>query len=62
MRFFPIAIALGLVLAGPAAAVESAKMKGTDQTATAPGQQPSQSAKMHNQQKPSSHIKKITQH
>ena len=37
MRIFPIAIALGLTLAGPAlAASESAKMKGQDQNATEP--------------------------
>jgi hypothetical protein len=48
MRIFPIAIALGLVLAGPAlAASKSAKMTGQDQNATGPARHHSQSAKMH---------------
>ena len=46
MRIFPIAIALGLTLAGPAlAASESAKMKGQDQNATEPARHRAQSAK-----------------
>ena len=48
MRIFPIAIALGLIIAGPAlAASKSAKMTGQDQNATEPSRHPSQSAKMH---------------
>jgi hypothetical protein len=58
MRIFPIAIALGWTLAGPAlAASESSKMKGQDQNATEPARHPAQSAKMHEQhqtQNPSS--------
>ena len=58
MRIFPIAIALGLMLAGPGlAASESAKMKGQDQNATEPARHRAQSAKMHKQhqtQNPSS--------
>jgi hypothetical protein len=50
MRIVPIAVALGLMLAGPAlAASESAKMKGQDQNATEPARHPAQSAKMHKQ-------------
>lgn len=50
MRIFPIAMALGLALAGPAmAASESAKMKGKDEYATGPSRQRAQSAKMHKQ-------------
>lgn len=48
MRIFPIAIALGLTLAGPAlAASESAKMTGKDDYATGPSHHRAQSAKMH---------------
>lgn len=58
MRIFPIAVALGLMLAGPAlAASKSAKMKGQDQNATEPARHRAQSAKMHKQhqtQNPSS--------
>lgn len=58
MRIFPIAIALGLTVAGPAlAASELAKMKGQDQNATEPARHRAQSAKMHKQhqtQNPSS--------
>ncbi len=47
MRIFPIAIALGLALTGPAlAASKSAKMTGQDQNATEPAPR-AQSAKMH---------------
>jgi hypothetical protein len=61
MRIFPIVIALGLLLtASGLAAGESAKMTGQDQNATAPALHRAQSAKMHNQQKQNSHIKKIT--
>ena len=50
MRIFPIAIALGLTLAGPAlVASESTKMKGQDQNATEPARHRAQSAKMHKQ-------------
>ncbi len=48
MRIFPIAIALRLIIAGPAlAASKSAKMTGQDQNASGPSRHPSQSAKMH---------------
>ena len=50
MRIFPIAIAFGLALAGPAlAASESAKMTGKNEYATGPSHHRSHSAKMHKQ-------------
>ncbi len=49
MRIFPIAVALGVALAGPALAASStsAKMTGQDQNATGPSHHPSQPSKMH---------------
>jgi hypothetical protein len=48
MRIIPMAVALGLALAGPAlAASTSAKMTGQEQNASGPSHHRSQSSKMH---------------